>query len=477
MASHDPTFSAGNNIVSYTEVWVSKLALVIRQQNMDGRFGGFVLDAASGEPIEGADVQVYAWNWNGGAVTTGPKTRSDRNGQFAVGGIANQNNLLYVTHAGQELAANGNLYPNFADFRQIPRKEVIFFTDRSLYRPGQTIDYKGIAILVDQEGDNYKVLPNERVTVVFSDANGKEIARQTPVANDYGSFSGNFTAPRDRLMGRMMIHVDGGGLQGNTWVNVEEYKRPKFQVTLDAPKTAAKLGGEVELEGKAIAYTGAAVGGAKLRYHVVREVRYPIWWYWGFGGFGVGRIGNPSYNTGAGNRPRHGRDPGRRHVQDPVRRQAGPLGRRERRADFPVPNLGRCDRHQRRNPLRRAHDQAGYTALKASLHANDWITAGKNFEIALSTTTLDGEPQRAEGSLKIYRLKQPEKVARPDILGQRPIFRPVMRNPRLPSPAGRGIRVECAQARSRGSQHLGTGRSRRRARALDRCRRQDHLVD
>ncbi len=356
LASYDPTFSAGNNIVSYTEVWVSKLALVIRQQNMDGRFGGFVLDAASGEPIEGADVQVYAWNWNGGAVTTGPKTRSDRNGQFAVGGIANQNNLLYVTHAGQELAANGNLYPNSADFRQIPRKEVIFFTDRSLYRPGQTIDYKGIAILVDQEGDNYKVLPKQRVTVVFSDANGKEIARQTPVANDYGSFSGNFTAPRDRLMGRMMIHVDGGGLQGNTWVNVEEYKRPKFQVTLDAPKTAAKLGGEVELEGKAIAYTGAAVGGAKLRYHVVREVRYPIWWYWGFGGFGVGRIGNPSYNTGAGNRPRHGRDPGRRHVQDPVRRQAGPVGRRERRADLPVPSLGRRDRHQRRNPLRRAHD-------------------------------------------------------------------------------------------------------------------------
>ena len=73
--------------------------------------------------------------------------------------------------------------------------------------PGQTIHYKGIAILVDQEADNYKVLPKQRVTVVFSDANGKEIARQTPVANDYGSFSGSFTAPRDRLMGRMMIHV------------------------------------------------------------------------------------------------------------------------------------------------------------------------------------------------------------------------------------------------------------------------------
>ena len=157
---------------------------------------------------------------------------------------------------------------------------MIFFTDRSLYRPGQAIYYKGIAILVDQEGDNYKVLPNERLTVVFSDVNGKEIARQTLGTNDYGSVSGNFTAPRDRLMGRMMLRADG--LQGNTWVTVEEYKRPKFQVTLNAPKIAARLGGEVQLEGRAMAYTGAAVGGARIRYHVVRQVRYPDWWYWCF---------------------------------------------------------------------------------------------------------------------------------------------------------------------------------------------------
>ena len=279
LASYDPEFGAANNVVSYTDVWASKLALVIRQQNTDGRFGGFVLDAASGEPIEGAEVQDFAWNWNG-AVNPGEKVRTDRNGQFSVAGQSGQNNLLYAAHEGQELVTANNLFPNVNNYRPIPQKQAVFFTDRSLYRPGQTIYYKGIAILVDQEGDNYKVLPGERVNVVFSDVNGKEIARQTLGTNDYGSFSGNFTAPRDRLMGRMMIRADG--IQGNTWVNVEEYKRPKFQVTLDAPKTAARLGGEVQLEGKAMAYTGAAVGGAKVRYRVVREVRYPDWWYWCF---------------------------------------------------------------------------------------------------------------------------------------------------------------------------------------------------
>ena len=345
LASHDPSFSASNNVVSYTDVWVSKLALVVRQQNNDGRFGGFVLDAASGEPIEGAEVQVYAWDWNG-TVTTGAKAKTDRNGLFSVAGVSNHNNLLYVSHAGQELATANNLYPYVNNYRPIPQKQVVFFTDRSLYRPGQTIYYKGIAILVDQEGDNYKVLPNERVNVVFSDVNGKEIARQTLGTNDYGSFSGNFTAPRDRLMGRMMIRVDG--LQGNTWVNVEEYKRPKFQVTLDAPKTAARLGGEVQLEGKAMAYTGAAVGGAKIRYRVVRQVRYPDWWYWCFAWrmpqSGAQEIAHGTAETGADG-----------SFKIAVHRQARPFRRREGRAGLPVRGLGRRDRHQRRNPLRRAH--------------------------------------------------------------------------------------------------------------------------
>ncbi len=78
----------------------------------------------------------------------------------------------------------------------------------------------------------------------------------------------------------MMLHVDQ--VQGNAWINVEEYKRPKFQVTLDAPKAAPRLGGEVEMQANAMAYTGATIGGAKVRYHIVREVRYPDWWYWCF---------------------------------------------------------------------------------------------------------------------------------------------------------------------------------------------------
>ena len=66
------------------------------------------------------------------------------------------------------------------------------------------------------------------MTVSFRDRNGKEIARQQHRANDYGSFSGKFNAPRDRVLGRMSLQVVTGP-RGSSSINVEEYKRPKFE--------------------------------------------------------------------------------------------------------------------------------------------------------------------------------------------------------------------------------------------------------
>ena len=105
-----------------------------------------------------------------------------------------------------------------------PNAMTFFFTDRAIYRPGQTIQYKGICIWVDHAKDDYHTLKAEQLTVVFMDPNGKEIARQKQRANDFGSFSGSFTAPRDRLMGQMTLHVDGRAT-GNAYVRVEEDAR------------------------------------------------------------------------------------------------------------------------------------------------------------------------------------------------------------------------------------------------------------
>src|SRR5208337_5071601 len=236
-ASHDPEFGEKDNTVSLAPVWVSDLALVLRQG--EGRLGGFVLEANSGEPVEGAEVSVWHLDNQGNRIAdTG--LRTDENGQFSMKPAQNRAYLFRARHEGRELA----MPEDWWNYWQVPEPErpwaqTMFFTDRALYRAGQTIQYKGICLWVDHEKDNYEVLKGEELTVIFKDGNGKEVARQRQRANDYGSFAGSFTAPRDRLMGSMSLQVEGRA-QGQTSFRVEEYKRPKFQVTLDPPKTGVR---------------------------------------------------------------------------------------------------------------------------------------------------------------------------------------------------------------------------------------------
>ena len=137
--------------------------------------------------------------------------------------------------------------------------------------------------------------------------NGKEIARQSRQANDYGSFAGSFTAPRDRLMGADVVAASKGGRKGSAGFRVEEYKRPKFEVTLDAPKTAAKLNELVSLTGHAMNYTGAAVDGAASQVSGrARSADAVV----------VGLVGARPAEREPGNRPRHSADANRRLVQN-----------------------------------------------------------------------------------------------------------------------------------------------------------------
>ena len=188
--------------------------------------------------MPGADVQVFSridWNNNFKVDTT----KTDQNGLFRFQSAGVRGGMILVRSGDQQLSSGNDFYTYSTDMRPKPFEQTVFFTDRSLYRPGQTIQYKGLCLAVDQEQNNYKTIANRALTVIFTDPNNKEIARQQVKTNDYGSFSGSFTAPRDRLTGQMYLRVDGTP-PGGTVVRVEEYKRPKFQVTLEAPKAAPR---------------------------------------------------------------------------------------------------------------------------------------------------------------------------------------------------------------------------------------------
>ncbi len=430
IASHDEQFGNKDNQVTFTEFWVSDLALVMRPRNGQGVVEGFVLNAISGEPIAGATVRAWRRTQRNQFVAIEP-TKTDKDGLFRVQGDYRYAMVFHAAHGGQSLSSINYVYSYLNKNRPHANERTMFFTDRSLYRPGQTIHYKGICMLVDQTQNHYDTIGNRNLTVVFADVNGKEIERVQHRTNDYGSFAGSVTAPRDRLMGRMTLRVEGQP-NGATQVRVEEYKRPKFQVSLDPPKEAPRLNGEVSLAGKATAYTGAAIDGAKVTWRVVRQVRYPIWWYWRCWWMPPQGNGNQEIAHGAAVTESNGSF----SVKFTAKPDLSVSPESEPTFQFTVYADVTDTAGETRSSQRAIN--VGYTALKATLTAHsetqaeskaeevsaDWFTDDKPIEMVIRTTTLDGEGQAAAGTLKIYKLKQPDKVARPPLSNQRyPVYR------------------------------------------------------
>jgi len=406
VASHVPTFGERENQVTYTDIWVSDLSLILRHRY--GNIEGFVLEAGSGEPVNGAEVMAWYLD-NNGNRTPRPPLLTDENGSFNFKPEQQRPYLIRARHKGRELASQNDVY-SYPPGKESPTTQTIFFTDRGIYRPGQAIQYKGICVRIDRDRDNYEIMPGENVQIVFSDPNGKEVARQTHRCNDYGSFSGSFTAPRDRLMGTMQINVNRGP-SGTTHFNVEEYKRPKFQVTLDAPKSAPRLNDKVNLVGRATAYTGAAVDGASVKYRVVREVHYPYWWGWYYGWYAPQRQTTQEISHGVAKSDVDGSFP----IEFVAKPDSSIAEKEEPTFSYHVFADVIDSAGETRSAERGVN--VGYTALQASLTAEEWQTQDKPVELRVHTSSLDGEGQSAEGSLKVYRLKEPADVPRVELAG------------------------------------------------------------
>ncbi len=415
-ASGNEKFDDNNVPLFGSMVWVSNLALVMRNPELDKPAGGIVVNAITGEPIADAKVRVWTWiqknqrkdvNYYHRERIELEPTSTDKNGFFQTTAKANEQYIVQVTHDGQQVANNTDhttWWHQDHGFRQY--HQIVMFTDRTLYRPGQTVRFKGILAQISQGNDDYRTIANQRVHVRFSDVNGKEISKLDTTTNDFGSFSGSFIAPRDRLTGAMQIYASGLG-GGHAIVHVEEYKRPQFVVELESPKTPGELEKPVTVTGKATSYSGAAVGGAKVAYRVTREVRYPRWWfdyYWW----------QPAPVTPA-QEIAHGTALTNPDGTFSVTFKAMPDRSIPKEQEPSFTYKVTADVTDTTGETRSANRSVriGYALLEAEVKAPDWTPAGTELKFDVAVNTLDEEGQKAKGTVKIHKLKQPEKVVRP----------------------------------------------------------------
>jgi hypothetical protein len=397
IASAGADFATEDNQLSATTLWVSPLALITRQAPEGAE--GFVLDALSGEPIAGATLEVWSVDQNGAWKLDATK-KTDDLGTFKQ--KAKEGAVIFLAKHGDATLATSQMHLWSNLYEPDPVKTYLF-TDRSLYRPGQTIRFKGVHAHADTGRNIYRTIPNKKLTIRLRDANGEEVEALEVKTNERGGFSGAFTAPKGRVTGSMRIEEGNGAVS----ISMEEYKRPKFQVTLNAPKIAARLGEIVSVTGKAESYAGAAIDGAEVHWRVTREARWPAWlrwcgWFYPPTDQGAKEIANGIAKTGADG-------------SFEIRFTAEPDASVEEKAEPSFDFTLHADVTDTTGETRSGSKSvtAGFTTMRAALSSDEWQTVNKPISLSVSTTSLDGEALTANGTVTIHRLVAPGKVPRP----------------------------------------------------------------
>ncbi len=274
LVSANINFDPKKGPVSFSNFNCSNLAAVQYQQEGVSRF--VVANRQTGLPVAGAKLDFFNRDYrNNNRNRLVGTTNTDANG-IAVAALQKESYAqVRASLAGDSLWIGQA--QNYQYERPTPEgRQARFFTDRALYRPGQTIYFKGVLYKSKPDGQP-QIIPNQAVTVRFLDVNQQEKGQLKLRSNEFGTFNGAFTAPASGLTGSMSITITEG--YGQASFNVEEYKRPKFEVTFKPVEGAFKLDETVTVRGEAKAYAGSNVDGAQVRYRVVRVARFPFYDY------------------------------------------------------------------------------------------------------------------------------------------------------------------------------------------------------
>ena len=244
----------------------------------DGTLELVVVNAVSGQPVSEAEVTIYTEK--GGGYSPQQTYQADKQGTLKLD-FLNSNKYWYNAHTATDNAMPIlNLWKNDYYYKESKKKEVLqLFTDRSIYRPGQTVYVSGLAY--EMEKDSTRVLADKKYTVSLYDANNNETGKVEVWTNGFGSFSGQFVLPSPCLTGYFSLRAADTSVS----FKVEEYKRPTFDVTFEPVKVEYQVGDSIEVAGMAKTFAGAPVQNARVHYNISRSYA----WFWRFMGRGSAR--------------------------------------------------------------------------------------------------------------------------------------------------------------------------------------------
>lgn len=262
--------------------YVSNLAVMI-QQLPDDKHRYVVVNATDGQPVPGAKIMLYDRDYD---VKTGKWKRlvharltTDENGEAY---FKNVDGNVLISTSNDKFTPAKDIYLSRTRYyeRKDDKIKHQLFTDRRIYRPGQTVHASAISYIVKKGLDASVPGKSMELNFILRDANWKQVAEQKATTDEYGTASVDFELPKEGQTGLYSISVNG---MVTKYVRVEEYKRPTFEITFPKVNEKYNWGDTVVVKASAKTYAGIPVQGAKVAYQVTR--RNQLWW-WGAGSAG-----------------------------------------------------------------------------------------------------------------------------------------------------------------------------------------------
>ncbi len=404
LVSPAQSFKVENNAIGYAYTTITNISYV-RREKPDGSHDINIMHRQTGEPLSNVKATMwkekYSYKSREYIYVKLKDYYSAQDGSIRIPPASNYR-YFYIEFQKD----NDNLYTNEYFYQYKPyhydKSRIVsyFFTDRAIYRPGQTVYFKGIILYTD--GERNEIRTNYSTTVTFYDVNYQKISDLKLVSNEYGTISGSFTAPKGVLTGQMHIQNESGSI----YFSVEEYKRPKFEVKFLPVEGTYKLNQTVKVKGEAKAYAGSNIDGANVQYKVLRRTYFPYRsWYWGW--FYPPYSSEEmviTYGTTITNEKGEFEIEFKAIPDLSVSKEWKPSFNYTVSADVTDIN---GETHSSEKSV-----YVGYTALLINTDLQEKINKDKTKKFKLNTTNLSGEFVPAKGDITVYKLKQKDKIFR-----------------------------------------------------------------
>ena len=278
-------------------IWVSDTTLI--KKPLDKQVLYYAADAVNGTPLDGIQVDFFGYRTRRIKDTNRYQTlyqdfqrRTDIDGQIILKPSEMKKNYqwLAMIKSGNRLAFLGfsNIwYPNYYD-RQYNQTKTFVMTDRPVYRPEQKVRFKLWVRQAKYDQTDSSVHAGRSFTVRIHNPKNEQIYSQRLQADTYGGLEGDLNIPAGAPLGVYRISHTSGGVTGGNTFRVEEYKKPEYEVKIEAPDEPVRLGDKITAVIKADYYFGSPVTEATVKYRVYRSVHddrwYPdFYWDWFYG--------------------------------------------------------------------------------------------------------------------------------------------------------------------------------------------------